>query len=110
MTLTTGYINPYVHVNYVRDVGAPPCAGCGTVMDDWYTAPNRCGGCLAAHHATLLKVVEGGEVSRDAAGVLRRHGVPLVVDDVQFLYGLIGCGPGGMAHLTEAGRNSAWRR
>jgi hypothetical protein len=108
--MRTGFINPYVHVNITEPSTAPPCHDCGSVVDDYYTEPNRCAGCHGRHCADLLNAADGGQVYRDTAGILRRQGEPLVEDDAAFLEPLIDCPPGRTAHLNEAGRASAWRR
>ncbi len=46
----SGYVHPLVHVNRsVQDPAIPPCHDCGGQVDDYYTEPNRCGGCNAKH-------------------------------------------------------------
>lgn len=103
-TQKTGFVNPFLHVNAAETTNVPPCHDCGVMVDDYYTEPNRCTVCHARHCAGLLNAVDGGEVYRDSAGVLRRQGAPLAEDDVWFLEPLVDCPAGRTAHLNERGR------
>ncbi len=48
-----------VHFNLMAPVpGVPPCADCGADVDDYYTEPNRCGGCAGRH----IRAVRSGEL------------------------------------------------